>query len=1224
MIGWRHAFLLSTSRTRRMLRWSRRLLLSLLLPLLLLAAFGQWWLLPRLNDYREALASALGDALQMPVHIETVTATLEGWRLALGLRGVSVDDPDRNTPLAYCKQVAITLNLWRSLQEWRPVVRRIRLEGASLTLEPGSGGMPRLFAGLRAAPEPGEGAVHPLLNLRQLDIVGEELVMRRSDGSTWQLRHPYLHLQNTARGRRLALSADLPMNPSGRLELTVEPLPMAAANAKTAWRLQGQIHVDDPAGQAQKPTAFEFTPTDAGWQAVIRDLRAENLLAWATPWLDETARQWLTPLDPHGELPETTIRIDPMTETYQATVALRDVEVRSTHRLPGFSNLTGQLTLTPEQGQLELACRKVQVDTAGLLRAPITLDTLDGAVHWQRSNAGLQVESTGLELANPDLQGRFWGRVTLPAAGKPVLDIRGHYHDVKVQQAWRYLPVAVIPPPGVTWLDRALVDGRVATGELIFQGPPSAFPFDRGEGLFETRFQVEDAVLDYAPGWPRLERLWAEVQFRNRGLTVTAERGRLLDGQLEGATTHIDDLGRVTVQVQGRVKGPGASMWQALKDSPLGRELNKDLPDLRISGAATLDLELALPTDGRPGQARGRVGLLDNEVALPAWKVALDRLRGEVRFTEADLEAQGVQALWRGEPIQIELELANRAGRRELRTQVVGRLGLAALVGQPAAAALKSQITGASDWSAVLIVPISRRERRGGVSAFSLELRSDLRGVTFDLPAPLGKTAREVRPLRIAVQSDERKRWIVSLEYEPEVRAILALDGLLDTPRFERGELRLGAGAARLPDEPGLVVVADLPRWSWAAPAKAPASAGESASPGCQSSDQASSFNPLTVVRSLEAHIAELVIAGQSFTGMTVHARRYPEGLRVELDGATLSGRLTMPDEPTPEQPVNAALRRLQVQRIAGRVAAKVSERSALDPCRLPPLVLTVAELRMDDQDLGRLRLIAMPRPDGIRLTGVELHAEQQRIDASGEWRWGGGHQISQLHATLHSSALGETLAVFGYPGSGIARGVTEAELDAQWAAALPDFALERMSGTLKLHIGPGQLLEISPGLGRMIGLFSVQNLNRRLSLDFSDLFQPGTSFDQISGVWVFADGQARTDDLNIEAPAARVEIRGRIGLKDRDYDQRITVTPHLGGTLPIAGAIVGGPAAGAAVFVAERLLKKGIEQATRYQYRLQGSWDDPLLEPSTVEEETSEIPEPLPPTRWQGFNSDN
>ena len=117
--------------------------------------------------------------------------------------------------------------------------------------------------------------------------------------------------------------------------------------------------------------------------------------------------------------------------------------------------------------------------------------------------------------------------------------------------------------------------------------------------------------------------------------------------------------------------------------------------------------------------------------------------------------------------------------------------------------------------------------------------------------------------------------------------------------------------------------------------------------------------------------------------------------------------------------------------------------------------------------------------------------------------------------------------------------------------------------------------------MGRMIGLFNVQNLMRRLSLDFSDLFQSGTGFDQITGEFTFKQGQAYTDNLTIEAPAARIQVQGRTGLKERDYEQRVTVTPRFGGALPIAGVLAGGPAVGAAVLLAERLLQKGIEQAT-------------------------------------------
>jgi uncharacterized protein YhdP len=253
--------------------------------------------------------------------------------------------------------------------------------------------------------------------------------------------------------------------------------------------------------------------------------------------------------------------------------------------------------------------------------------------------------------------------------------------------------------------------------------------------------------------------------------------------------------------------------------------------------------------------------------------------------------------------------------------------------------------------------------------------------------------------------------------------------------------------------------------------------------------------------------------------------------------------------------------------------------------------------------------MVAMPHPGGIRLTEFTLESERQRIIATGDWQQAGSNQVSRLQATLRSPALGATLAAFGYSGIDIARGETEAELAVEWAGTPAEFALERLEGTLKLEVGSGQLLDVDPGMGRVVGLFNVQNLLRRLTLDFSDLVQPGLSFDRIAGEIAFQKGQAYTDNLTIEAPAARIRIEGRTNLKERDYDQRITVIPQLGGALPVAGALAGGPAVGAAVFVAERLLQKGIERATQYHYALTGPWDRPVMK-------LLDEPQPTAPSR--------
>ncbi len=1258
---------------RRALRWTRRLILALLLPLLLLAGFGQWWLLPRLNDYRDSLAAVLGETLQIPVRIEAAAGGREGWRLALRLRGVTLHDPQTGATLARFSRATAALNLWRSLREWRPAFSHIRLEGVNLTLEQGLDGTPRLRADAGSTetastlPE----VAQWLLAVGRLEIFGDQLTVLRPDGTALRLLHPWFQVRETGNGQQLAFTTELPAEQGERLQFTVErtagaaevwqgrfefradrvnlagwplPLPFTAGRASIHlqgdwqdWRpvrMAGEIRLQQAAldhrprfavlqrwfnqqpdsvlafsseaeaggwqwqGQARcndAQSTFQLRQTGTAWRGHFRDWRAEDLLAWISPWLNEPAQYWLIPLDLRGALPEIAVQLDPVVGTFAATAQLHEVASRPAHGLPGWAGVTGTLTVSPEGGQIELNSRQLKVDAAGRLRAPVTLDTLKGVLNWRHSAQGWTLDSPGIELDNPDLNGRFWGSATFPDADEPSLNVRGQY-QLQLGAVRRYLPFTAIPPDGLAWLDQALVSGQATGGDFTLRGLPGRFPFDHGEGLFETRFQVQDAVLDYTPGWPRLERLQAAVTFRNRTLQVEASGGRLLDASVEHIAARIDDLAESVVQVKGRAKGPSASLWRAFQESPAGQDLSDDLPNPRWTGASTLDLDLSIPLDPRPNRVRGRVGLPNNGLALPDWNLELGRLRGEARFTESSLEAKDLRAMLRGEPVRLDLELAGREGRRELRTRLRGRLGIPALLGEPATV-LAPYFSGKSHWETLLAIPTGRRDRQDAASAFALEINSDLRGMAVQLPEPLGKSASEARSLKLRLQPREPNILELTLDYGAETQAVLALGGWRENLRLERGELRINAGAANVPETPGLTVIARLPRWTLDLPSSLPESHPSTAG---------------MMLNRIDARLGELRIAGQSFPNVMLQARHEPEGLHIELDGKTLAGRVHAPDQPTPEQPVNITLSRLYLRR-AGEGA--VTDQTEPDPRRLPPLVLTADDVRLNEAALGQLRLTALPRPDDARRIELDLRSEQQQISASGEWRRTPGGQASRLQATLHTPALGETLTAFGYPGAGIARGETEAELIAQWPAALPDFALERIEGVLTFQVGPGQLRDIDPGMGRMVGLFSVQNLIRRLSLDFSDLFQPGMGFDQISGVINFKHGQAYTDHLQIDAPAAQIQVQGRIGLQARDYDQRITITPQLGGTLPLAGALAGGPVVGAAVFLAERLLQKGIENVTRYRYVLKGSWDDPVLE---------SVPESPPAASTKAFPGDH
>ncbi len=129
-----------------------------------------------------------------------------------------------------------------------------------------------------------------------------------------------------------------------------------------------------------------------------------------------------------------------------------------------------------------------------------------------------------------------------------------------------------------------------------------------------------------------------------------------------------------------------------------------------------------------------------------------------------------------------------------------------------------------------------------------------------------------------------------------------------------------------------------------------------------------------------------------------------------------------------------------------------------------------------------------------------------------------------------------------------------------------------------------------------MWGILSLQSLPRRISLDFRDIFTDGLAFDEIVGAVKVNKGVASTDNLRISGPAARIVMNGQVDLARETQVLRVKVNPQLSDSVSVAGALIGGPVAGIAAFVAQKLLKDPLDQIASYEYDVTGNWTDPQV----------------------------
>jgi len=217
-------------------------------------------------------------------------------------------------------------------------------------------------------------------------------------------------------------------------------------------------------------------------------------------------------------------------------------------------------------------------------------------------------------------------------------------------------------------------------------------------------------------------------------------------------------------------------------------------------------------------------------------------------------------------------------------------------------------------------------------------------------------------------------------------------------------------------------------------------------------------------------------------------------------------------------------------------------------------------------------------------------------MTASGNWTGTERDNSSHLIIQLNAQNLGRMMDALGYPGI-IDGGQTRADIDAIWPGPPSSFAMAKLqTGAITLNIAEGRILEAKPGVGRIFGLLSLSEIPRRLTLDFSDFFKSGLGFNSITGTFGLDKGNAYTSNLVIKSPAADISVSGRTGLRAKDYDQEMLVSPHASATLPLVGAIAAGPVGAAAGLVLQGVLGKGIGKATGSRYKVTGSWEKPEI----------------------------
>ncbi|MFY0992359.1 YhdP family protein [Halomonas sp. C05BenzN] len=933
------------------------------------------------------------------------------------------------------------------------------------------------------------------------------------------------------------------------------------------------------------PSYWHLRRTDRGWWLNTSEFELGSLAAWRDRLpLPEALSRVVATLDPRGRVAGLGLGRD--NGQWLARAALHGVEVSPWEQAPGGGPLDMWVEARDLNGRVRFAGGEgAELYFPEIFAAPMALSRASGEVLWSYDGPRSFVSGRDLRVTwnGAEVQGGFGLSVGGGQRGGFGLSLGFQDVDALDTPLIDWLPVGILGDELLDWLG-AGVAGRVPEGSLRLH-VPLAGGASRVEPSFGLQLAIEEGVLPFAPEWPALEQLEGQLTLEDTTLSGTVERASSLGVEVrDGRVSLVDER----LQVDGALEASAESLRRYLLAMPV--EGIEAVEAWQGEGMVAGRLDLALPL----GEPEALALDIDTEAAFdrlayrPLELVFGDvggplawRQRGEEGGLEGRLEGRLL-----GGPVRAEIDTL--AGGLDLAgTATAG--GLAQWAGM---AALDDLLEGQAPWHGRLAI---------GEQASTLALSSSLEGLGIALPAPLGKSPAPPRPLRLDAD-------LTTGRFEGRLGDQLHLRWReRDGSEVGQGQVWLGRPPVTpWPDSDGWWVEAYQPRLDLAAWGGALA-ALDTDRTGDGGGGLAASLGGIGLETSCLEH------QGRCLGSLYLDARpQLGGGWRVALDGSLVEGQLDY--RPQLAEPLDIALMRLSLDGLlpqAGPAGSLLDEIAMPpEPEPLPAWVgdlphgrLRIADIEREGRRFGPLTARWQATPE--RLTVAPLGLTLGEVSARGELVWeaaGPGDSLSRARLDLDGRDLGTLLERLGQPVS-IRNRETRVSSQLAWPGAPWQFALERSRGSIEVLLRDGRFVNIESPSARLVGLLNVDNLLRRLRLDFSDVTGQGTAFDSVTGAATLYGGILETrGPVEVDGPATFFTLDGSVDLARRELDQRLGVTVPVSRNLPLAAVIAGAPVVGGALFIADRLFGDAIDRVTRIHYRVRGPWTSPQISVESAE----------------------
>jgi uncharacterized protein (TIGR02099 family) len=971
--------------------------------------------------------------------------------------------------------------------------------------------------------------------------------------------------------------------------------------------------------------------------------------------IGQQAREQLTTLAPRGVLQRFTYRWNGALEKpshFRLDTSFKGLSVRGqtppagdnevSDGTTGFRNLDGSIVATDSSGSVTINTHDAAIDAPTLFeRGEIPAKTLSAQATWQLNDHDLQVHIDQASLVNDEIDASISGSYRhgphSGSRGPGYVDFSGRLNLTDVHQLSHYLPLT-IGAEARGYLARALISGTADNGSYAVRGAVERFPF-RPSTLAkgtppnpDERFRIEanlhNVTFDYAPSsgevdgqpiaggpasWPVISNAEASLLLDRDQFTSEIRSARIDGAAISKMTVAVTDVGdhKASVKMAADVDSGAQNLVRFINDSPVGGWLSQLTEKTLVSGDAHMHLDLQLPlTNLDKSTVNGKVTFGGNDLTLFDWLPQIGGVKGELAFTESSLALKNMTGKFLGGDVKVD---ASTAPDRVIEIRGGGNVsaqGLARVPEFPFIERLAPHMNGSSAYRfAINQAAFGATEATAQGHGPHVAIDSSLEGMAIDLPAPASKTSDTALPLNVtitAARDNPKSHDHIEVHLGSVLNATFARDadatGALQITHTAYG-VNVPAQLSQAHVNATLVAK-ELDADAWRDAIDAMSLQATPSNPAL-SVDQRDASNSSFMPDVVTARVDDLKLIDKHFEKVSLTANHSNANWGINLTSTEVAGRVTWHDGggvgDAQQNRLTARLDRLLVPSSEEKSVDKLLEPDST-PTEFPALDVIAEDFELGNKKFGKLELLATNVTSNgrrvWRLDKANLSNPDATLQAKGTWgpaANGQGADITRMSVNLDAKNVGGLLERLGLPDT-IKDGTATMTGNISWQGTPLSIDYESLNGDLTLDVGRGQFLKVDPGIGKLLGVLSLQSMQRRLTFDFNDVFASGFAFDSIKAQATIKNGVASSQNFEMRGASAIVNMDGSADLVHETQTLHVKVLPQINlGAGSLAYALIN-PAIGIGTLVFQELLRSPISKALAYEYNVTGPWADPVI----------------------------